>query len=129
MRTHDMVKTLNQLARILKSGPNVELQDIVINSKTTYKELNKEEIALNITTLLALSKIKKHTWVEFIEENRWPINIQKRDSARNLIGKILKYLDGHPNALKKLKNDVESHRGQGSIELLNALSSLLDDSK
>ena len=129
MRTHDMAKMLNELARILKSGQNVELKDIVINSKTTYKELNKEEIALNISTLLALSKIKKRTWVSFIEENRWPLEMQHRDSARNLIGKILKYLDGHPNALKKLKNEVASHRGQGSMELLNALSSLLDDNK
>ncbi len=129
MKTHDIAKALNQLAKILKKSPNVEMQDFTYYPKTANKELNREEIALNITTLLALSKIKKHTWADFIEENRWPVIIQNRDSSRNLIGKILKYLDGHPNALKKLKNGVASHRGQGSMELLNALSSLLDDSK
>ena len=127
MKTHDIAKALNQLAKILKNSPNVELRDFLFNSKTTYKELNKEEIALNITTLLALSKIKKHKWVQFIEENNWPVNTQNRDSSRNLIGKILKYLDSHPDALKKLKNIASTSRGQSSTELLNALSSLMGD--
>jgi len=127
VKTHTIAKALNELAIILRSGPNVEIKNLSLKREIEKEELSKEEIALNISTLLALSKIKKTTWVDFIEENRWPIKIQKRDSSRNLIGKILKYLEGNPDALKKLKNGVSSNRGQGFIELSNALSSLLED--
>ena len=125
MKTHNLAKALEQLAVILKNSPNVELDSFTFKPKTKHKELSKEEIALNITTLLALSKVKKPTWVEFIEENKWPINIQYRDSSRNLIGRILKYLDGNPEAMKTLKNKTSGSKGQASTELLNALSSLM----
>jgi len=127
MKTYEMAKSLNQLAKILRSGPNIEMVDFTFKPEKNQENLSREEIALNISTLLALSKVKKHTWVEFVEENRWSLEIPPRDSSRNIIGKILKYLDSHPDALKKLKSASSNERGGASTELLNALSSLMNN--
>lgn len=127
MKTHEIAISLNQLAKILKSGPNIDLADFTFKPEKDQENLSRKEIALNISTLLALSKVKKHTWVEFIEENGWSFEIPPRDSSRNIIGKILKYLDSHPNALKKLNSTSSNERGGASKELLNALSSLMDN--
>jgi len=125
MKAHKVAELLNQLARILREAPNEEIGLLRIEGKKGT-ELSKDEIALNISTLLALSKIKKNTWAEFVKDNNWLIEVKNRDSSRNLIGKILKYLETHPDDLKNLQRKTRERSGRASKELLNALSSLLD---
>lgn len=125
MKAHKVAEILNQLARILKESPNEEIELLRIGA-TKKRELSKDEIALNVSTLLSLSKISKNTWKVFINDNSWPIEVKDRDSSRNLIGKILKYLETHPDALKDLQRKTSKRSGRASTELLNALSSLLD---
>lgn len=126
MKAHSAAKFLNQLASILHKGPNEQLSQLRMEIGGLSSELTKDEIALNITTLLALSKVSKKTWAEFIKENNWPIEVKYRDSSRNLIGRILRYLDEHPDAQEKLKKATAARGGRASTELLSAFSSLLD---
>lgn len=125
MKAHEAARFLAQLAKILREAPNREISELRFSKTRHRAELNTDEIALNVSTLLALSRISKRTWVEFIEENRWPIEVKARDSARNLIGKVLKYLESHPNALEQLHRRTAYRTGRSSKELLDALSSLL----
>lgn len=125
MKTHKAAELLNQLARILKEAPNEEIETLRIGT-TMGRELSKDEIALNVSSLLALSKIKKNTWKDFIDDNKWPIEVKDRDSSRNLIGKIFQHLENHPDALKDFQRKTRERSGRASMELMNALSSLLD---
>lgn len=126
MKTHDGAKFLIQLANILKSSPNVEIESFILKGKSKSDEMSTDEIALNIHTLSALSRIKKNRWVEFIKECGWDVAIEHRDSSRNLIGRILTYLESNPDAMEQLKNKTKDNKGKASIELLDALASLLD---
>jgi len=125
MKAHKVANVLNQLAVILREAPNEEIEMLKMGA-TKVRELSKDEIALNVSTLLSLSRINKNTWKLFISDNNWPIDVKGRDSSRNLIGKILKHLETHPDALKDLQRKTTERSGRASRELLNALSSLLD---
>ena len=125
MKAHKAAELLNQLAKILKEAPNEEIEMLRIGA-TKVRELSKDEMALNVSTLLALSRIKKSTWKEFINDNNWPIEVKDRDSSRNLIGKVFQHLETHPDALKDFQRKTSERSGRVSTELMNALSSLLD---
>lgn len=126
MKAHTGAKVLNELARILREAPNADISELRLEIYRRRSELTKDEIALNITTLLGLSKVSKRTWADFIRENAWPIDVKDRDSSRNLIGRILRYLDEHPEAQERLKKHTAARAGRASSELQSALSSLLD---
>jgi hypothetical protein len=125
MKAYKAAELLNQLAKILKEAPNEEIEMLRIGA-TKVRELSKDEMALNVSTLLALSRIKKSTWKEFINDNNWPIEVKDRDSSRNLIGKVFQHLETHPDALKDFQRKTNERSGRVSTELMNALSSLLD---
>lgn len=122
MKTHDLAKALLLLAKALRAGPNIELDKLTIGP--ILSEEASVEAALSLTTLLDLSRFQKHEWVKLIEQHQLPILVSRKDSARNVIGKIVAYLEEHPEALEEVKQSTR-HRAAASPELLKAFSSLL----
>jgi hypothetical protein len=125
MKTHSLAKTLRTLADILESYPNTELSDMS-SPFWISGSLNKKQVAVNLKTLHSLSKIKKKEWVELIRDYGFNIEIKLRDSSRNIIGKLLNYLDANPNAINTLKRKAQETREEPSA-LTQALDTLLED--
>ena len=81
-------------------------------------------LALNLATLAALSRIDKHEWIDFIEQHRFPIEIRPRDAARDILGKLLKFLEEEPAAIEYLQHRAQSE-SVAPPELSRALRALL----
>ena len=129
MKTHELAKSLQQLSRILLAAPNVELSDVELQSVESVASRTKEQMAVNLTTLLELSRIDKKRWVGLIEEHNFPIPTEARDSSRNIMDKVLRYLNSNPVAAESLKRSTAKKTGRGSSELSQALASLLKDNQ
>lgn len=123
MNTHEVARILNQLAKALKAAPNIELDELPELLKGQGSRVDSESVAVNIQTLANLSRIDKGKWRDLVQEWELPIDIPPAYSARDTIGKVLQYLNEHPNALSdKLKKKANS---KASPELMNALSILM----
>lgn len=128
MKTHELGRALIELARALQAGPSLDLKDIVLQSATTARQTSTTNIAVNLDTLIDLARIDKSQWLAFIQENAFPIEARPRDASRDILGKVLRYLEENADARAKLKENVIRKTGQASPELMKALSFLLRDS-
>lgn len=124
MKTHELAKGLEQLAEFLRSQRNIELRQLSA-AANRQKELGTSDIAVNLSTLAALSRIDKQQWLKFIYEYGLPIDVRPRDASRDLIGKVLRYLDENKSAQKKLLSKSRRGEQQVSPELMKALDVLL----
>ncbi len=125
MKIHSLAKALRTLANVFETCPNIEVKDlgsILGQSSETYSK----QVALNLKTLHSLSKISKKEWVKLIQGYGFSIDLKPRDSSRDVIGKILNYLDSNPEAVDilKKKGNVPS---EGPSALSQALDILLED--
>lgn len=125
MKTHTFAKALRTLADSLEQYPNTELSRVGAILRGT-SELDTKQVAINLRTLHSLSKINKQDWLKLIREYGFSIHIQPRDSSRNIIGKLLNYLDANPQAIDALKRKGEESPGSPS-PLNRALDILLKD--
>lgn len=124
MKTHELAKGLEQLAYFLRSQKSVDLKQLG-SAGRSQQELDSADIVVNLTTLAALSRIDKQQWLQFIREYHLPIDIRPRDASRDLIGKVLRYLDENKDAQKKLLKKSRHGQQQVSPELMKALDLLL----
>lgn len=88
MRTHELAEILNQLASILKNAPNVEIEslpELISKSRDVSAEVG-------LKTLVNLSKLDKQEWIRIAEKHNFDIKFNQRDSSRDVLGKILRYL-------------------------------------
>lgn len=123
MKTHQLAKALRTLSSILEQGPNVDIEKF---NSCIKNDLSNREIAVNLKTLYSLSKINKQDWIKLIDDFGFKIDIQQRDSSRNIIGKILNYIDANPSAIDTLK--IKAKESSSSPSALNkALDILLKD--
>jgi hypothetical protein len=121
MKTHVLADALIQLGNILKQSPNTELADWPKNGGP-----DKQKLSVGLTLLLQLAKINKSEWLDFIKEHQFPVAVSTRDSSRNILGKLLKYLHDHPEAQSKIK--ISSDKSSGtSPELLRTLKALMGE--
>jgi hypothetical protein len=120
MKTHEIATALTLLARLLKSGPNVPLEEF---GQTSRKAPDAGEIPVALSTLVALSGIEKAQWLALIKEHNFPIEIRPRDASRDILGKLLNYLEQNADAREKLVSNVQ--RVRPSPELRRALDILL----
>lgn len=127
MKTHELAKHMAELARTLRKLPNVELSELKSLSGTASRVRNSAELALNVSTLAALSKIEKAEWASFIAEHGLPISIRDRDASRDVLGKLLNYLERNPKIARSIRNSAAHGRTAGSPELSKALNILLGD--
>ena len=125
MKIHYLAKSLKEFADILYQLPDKEISELS-NYFKLPNELDTRQVALNLKTLHALSKIKKQEWIKVINDYNFDIVIEARDSARNIIGKILNYLDANPSAIDTLKRKAKETKGKQSA-LSQALDILLTD--
>lgn len=124
MKTHDLAKSLEVLARILRSGPNVAIEDLRLVDHIRRKP-SPSEIPVALSTLVSLADIERVQWIEFIRSNGFPIDIRPRDASRDVVGKLLRYLEQNPEARRRMTNVAERTRSQTSPELQKALDFLL----
>lgn len=125
MKTHELAKALRTLASILDKSPNLALEEVNVASKKSTTQ-NSNQLALSLNALLSLSTVGKPQLVAFINEMHYPIEVKSTYSARDVIGKLLNYLEGNVAAQEQLKAKAASTKeAQSSPELMRALSSLL----
>lgn len=128
MKSHDLAQALTALARLLKSGPDVEISQLRLHDMFGGPR-SSQQLALNLSTLVSLSSIEKKKWVDFIQEYGFPIEVRARDGSRDIFGKLCTYLEENPLAQEKLKASTTRSTSKSSPELMRALSTLLKDTK
>ena len=127
MKTHDLAKALRSLASLLEKAPNVLLEDALVTTLAATK-LNSSQMAVSLSTLVELSRVDKQQWLAFINDLGFPIEVRPRDASRDILGKLLSYLETNEAARERLKTKAASRGSEASPELMKALSSLLKDS-
>jgi len=87
--------------------------------------MGPDEIKIGLSHLVALSRIDKQEWINLVRENHFSIDLRPRDSSRDVLGKLLKYLENNAEARQKLRQVTPWNRS--SPELLKALGTLLKE--
>ncbi|TFZ57372.1 hypothetical protein E4V01_15665 [Methylorubrum sp. Q1] len=123
MKTHELATALEALASILRSASNQELDSLSINPKKTNVDQSNALPALNM--LVALSEFDKNQWITLIKENRFDVAVSPKDSSRNILGRLLKYLESNPEARNVLTRAAQKSRSSTSPELMKALQFLM----
>lgn len=125
MKTHELAKLLQQLSTLLLAAQNIDLRDAKVVQ--TSEEEAKDKLAVSLSTLVELSRIDRSQWIALIEDNGFPIQIRPRDASRDILGKLLSYLEQNEEARKKLRNRVVRKSNDASPDLMRALASLLGE--
>jgi hypothetical protein len=128
MKSHELAQALTTVARMLKSGPNVDISQLQLKDIFGGPK-SSQELALNLSTLVSLSSVDKSKWLELIREHGFPIEVRPRDGARDIFGKLCSYLEANPQAQERLKQSATRSTTKSSPELLKALSTLLKDTR
>ncbi len=127
MKTHDLARALSQFARVLRESPNMELESLGRVFRESTSTQSAGGMAVNLATLAELARIDKSQWQHFISEYNFPIEVRPRDASRDILGKLLRYLEENPSALQRLRNRIVHDHGEASPELLRAFKTLLRD--
>ncbi len=125
MKTHELAKALETLARVLRSSSNVPVDELYSLGQAPRRAPDPSEIPLALTTLVSLAEIDKAQWLDFIRQNGFPIDVRPRDASRDVVGKLLRYLEQTPEARTKIRTVAERTRHQASPQLQDALNFLL----
>lgn len=130
MKSHDFAKQLTIMAKILKSGPNTELEDLDLSQIISIRNnkahnINQNDVPKALSMLVGLNDVKKSQWVELIEDYSFKIEIRPRDATRDIIGKLLNYLSQNQEEREKLTGKKTKKNNNSSAELADALSILL----
>ena len=128
MKTHDVARALNTLARALRDGENLGLESITIGKaddgqvQTSLGSNAPAALAL----LVRLSAYSKNEWRALIQELELGIEIKVTDSVRDILGRLLKYLNDNKDVHKKLLEKARKPQTNVSPELMKALSILME---
>jgi hypothetical protein len=130
MKAHELSKALLALSKILKSGPDIDVEDWSILSKSTSpsnksSNLKESDIPSALYTLVKLNDVSKTQWLSLISEYDIDVEIRPRDANRDIVGKILNYLAANPIARENLLKTGSRKNVTESTELANALNLLL----
>lgn len=129
MKSHDFAKQLTLMAKILRSGKNVEMDDLEISqfsmSKSASAKVEGNEIPHALHMLVGLNQVEKSQWLTLIEEFDFDIEIRARDANRDIVGKLLKYLTDNPSGRERLVGKKGKGPIKASSELSDALTMLL----
>jgi len=127
MKTHQIANLLEKLASALRRGPNIELSEASVIDTLQREDVSTPQMEVGIDMLLSLSKIDKNEWKTFLREYGFPIQIVPRDSSRNIIDKLLRFLKEHPEAHKIIRQSASRQGGSTADAISKALSALLKD--
>lgn len=129
MKTYEFAKALNTFAKALRSLPNMEVNDFVGLVSSSNKEqttAGNGEVAVNVATLASLSRIGKPQWGALIEQWDLPIKFSRKDSSRNVMDSVMRYLADNPGEIRRLQQVGAKSAAKASPELMKALSILMD---
>ena len=130
MKSHDFAKQLTLMAKILKSSPNVNMEDLNFSDFNSFhyasSNLEKSDVPKALSILVGLNEMNKSEWLDLIEIYQFKIEIRSRDATRDIIGKLLNYLANNPHERDKLTGKKLRKHGGSSSELADALSLLLE---
>lgn len=129
MKAHEVSEALKALAKLLKSGPNVDIRDLpafdlISRFDRPVQKIN-EDLPLALSALVSLSRIDKQEWIALINDLGLKIELRPRDASRDIVGKVLRLLESEPAARELLARKVRNRDSHSSPELARALSSLL----
>lgn len=125
MNTHDLAKQIGNLAKALRQLPDMPIEELGFLNGPRTRVIDQSSIPIALSTLVALNEIDKRQWISFIHENRFPIEIRARDASRDILGKLLKFLEQNPEARGRLTNAAQRERTSTVPELRRALDLLL----
>lgn len=127
MKTHDVARALNTLARALRDGENATLDSISIQTLgTAHPELSLGANApAALALLVRLAAYSKNEWRTLINELELDIPVKQADSVRDIIGRLFKYLNENKDILDTLVERSKKPRSNVSPELMKALSILM----
>ncbi len=126
MKSHEIAKGLRVLANLLESAPDSDINELFISDRNP-RPISTSQIAVNLSTLAELARLDKQQWLTFVREYHLPIEPRPRDAARDILGKVLTYLDSNPEARKALKERATKRVSETSPELMRAFAFLLKD--
>ncbi|MDX8123404.1 hypothetical protein SKZ59_16605 [Janthinobacterium sp. GMG2] len=129
MKSHDFAKHLIMMAKVLKSGPNVELEDVDVSTLSPTASdkatVRPEDMPQALGMLVGLNNVPKQQWIDLIDEYGFDIEIRPRDANRDIYGKLLKYLSNNPVERLRLTAKKGKPVASASSELAEALTILL----
>ena len=123
MKTHDLAKALTLLSKILQGQPNQDLNSVSFGERRQRPNTDSAPAALS--TLVALSRFDKAQWLQVIRDHNFPIEVRARDASRDILGKLLNFLEENAEARKRLSSEAQISRPDTSPELMKALQLLL----
>jgi len=124
MNTHDAARVLSQLATALRSAPSQSFDELSEGGRRKVDE-QSVDVPRALSMLVALSHFDKMQWLQVAEDLKLPVDIRPRDASRDIMWKILRYLESNPEARTRLTNSAARTRSQTSPELAQALDFLL----
>lgn len=130
MNAHDVARALTHLARVLKAGPNVPIEDVGnlgVHAGSTRKPRSKRDVAdkgAALAVLSQLSQTNKRDLAELIFHLGLPVEVKNTDSVRDLLGRTLKYIAENPEVGRRLAFSGDQGVSP-SPALANALAILL----
>jgi hypothetical protein len=126
MKIHQLAKGLRTLSELLERAPDSDLDSIFVSDRNP-KPIPTSQIAVNLSTLAELARLDKQQWLTFVREYNIPIDTRPRDAARDILGKVLTYLESNAEARRALKEKATKRASETSPELMKAFAFLLKD--
>lgn len=134
MKTHDLSKALNHLSRVLRAGPNVELEDLVNLStyvdrpRTTKPVPDQSDKGAALALLAQIASYNKRELADLISFLGIPVEIKNTDSVRDLLGRTLKFIHENPSVQNRLASSGSDRQANSASPLARALAILMDQS-
>lgn len=129
MKSHDFAKQLLLMAKILKAGPDIELDSFetqnILHSKSKKTYVTNEDIPQALNMLVGLNQVSKQQWLSLIDEFGFSVDVRPRDANRDIFGKLLKYLTDNPSERERLIGKKGKKPISASAELADALTLLM----
>jgi hypothetical protein len=124
MKTHELARYLRMLAKLLEESPDEQLESFNLG-RGKRPPPDSANIPVALSTLVSLSEFDKTQWENLIKEFGFPISVRPRDASRDVLGKLLKFLEQNPDARRRVVFRAHEGRSQTSPELMRALDLLL----
>lgn len=141
MKTHELAKALNHLSRVLRAGPNVDFEELTNLStylsqprqtKPTREGVDireKTEKGAGLALLAEMASYNKQELLDLAAYLGIPIEVRKADAVRDVLGKILKYVQDNPDFRNRVVHGVnEKEAATRTSSLVRALAILMNQS-
>lgn len=137
MKTYELAKALTQLSRVLRAGPNIEFEELTnlstyLSSKKPVRSAPKKAAEASVTdqgaglALLAqMANYKKQDLIELAEALDIPLETRPADAVRDVLGKILKYINDNPKVKERLGQTNNGQSSESTSSLTQALTILM----